>query len=245
VADRLKRSKAANLSKVVALLREHEADLGSFITSDPRGKQVPAYLDQLAGHLAAEQAAVLQEVDLLRTNIEHIKDIVAMQQSYARVSGVSETVRVADLVEDSLRMATTALGRDDLELLRDLQSDPRITVDKHKALQILVNLIRNACQACAESRRPDQRLNLRVTQNDDRVRIAVIDNGVGIPPGNLDRIFSHGFTTRKDGHGYGLHSGALAAKEMGGALEVRSDGPGRGATFTLELPLNPPAQLAA
>jgi signal transduction histidine kinase len=73
----------------------------------------------------------------------------------------------------------------------------------------------------------------------NRVKISVIDNGIGIPRQNLTQIFAHGFTTRKDGHGFGLHSGALAAKELGGALLVHSDGPGQGAVFTLELPLQP------
>jgi C4-dicarboxylate-specific signal transduction histidine kinase len=104
-------------------------------------------------------------------------------------------------------------------------------------LQILVNLIRNAKYACDEAGRPDKRLSMRVTKGDELVRIAVRDNGIGIPPENLTRIFGHGFTTKKDGHGFGLHSGALAAKELGGSLTAHSDGVGRGATFTLELPL--------
>ena len=117
---------------------------------------------------------------------------------------------------------------------------PEVSADKHKVLQILVNLIRNAKYACDESGRDDKRLVMRASNGDDRVRIAVIDNGIGIPAENLTRIFAHGFTTRKDGHGFGLHSGALAAKELGGALRAHSDSVGRGATFTLELPLRPP-----
>ena len=66
----------------------------------------------------------------------------------------------------------------------------------------------------------------------------VTDNGEGIPKENLTRIFQHGFTTKKTGHGFGLHSGSNAAREMGGSLNVRSDGTGTGATFILELPLN-------
>ena len=99
-----------------------------------------------------------------------------------------------------------------------------------------MNLLRNAKYACHDSERADKRLTVRVANGEGRVRISVIDNGVGIPAENLTRIFNHGFTTRKQGHGFGLHSGALAAKEMGGSLTVRSDGPGQGATFTLELP---------
>jgi signal transduction histidine kinase len=120
----------------------------------------------------------------------------------------------------------------------DAQS-PEITVEKHKALQILVNLIRNAKYACDESGSTDKRLTLRVYNGGGRVRIAVIDNGVGIPAENLVRIFNHGFTTRENGHGFGLHSAALAARELGGVLRVHSEGPGRGAAFTLELPLQP------
>jgi PAS domain S-box-containing protein len=237
VADNLRKSKGANLSRVAALLLEHETDLGAFITQDHKGKHLPAYLTELAGHLAGERAAALEELALLQRNIEHIKDIVAMQQSYAKISGVTETVQVSDLVEDALRMNASSLVRHDVEAIREFEEVPPITVEKQKVLQILVNLIRNAKQACDEADRPDKQLTVRVTNGDNRVRIAVIDNGIGIPPENLTRIFGHGFTTRKDGHGFGLHSGALAAKELGGALNVRSEGVGQGAMFILELPL--------
>ncbi|PYJ60919.1 MAG: ATPase [Verrucomicrobia bacterium] len=241
VSENLKRSKAGNLARVAAMFREHAADLGAFLTADPKGKQLPAYLGQLADHLTREQSALLKESNLLKKNIEHIKDIVAMQQSYAKVSGVTEVVNVSDLVEDSLRMNAGALTRHGVQVIRKFDPHlPEITVEKHKVLQILVNLIRNAKYACAESGRTDMEMTVRVTNGDDRMRIAVVDNGVGIPAENLARIFNHGFTTRKDGHGFGLHSGALAAKEMGGALCVHSDGPGHGAMFTLELPIQPP-----
>ncbi len=106
-------------------------------------------------------------------------------------------------------------------------------------LQILVNVISNAKHACDDSGKPDKQIVLRVVNENERVKISVIDNGVGIPAENLTRIFNYGFTTRKDGHGFGLHNGALAAKEMGGSLAAFSEGPGRGATFTLELPVQP------
>ena len=114
---------------------------------------------------------------------------------------------------------------------------PAITVDKHRVLQILVNLIRNAKYACEDSGRSDKRITIRVTRCAIGVAIAVVDNGVGILAENMSRIFSHGFTTRPGGHGFGLHSAALAAQELKGALRVASDGPGCGATFRLELPI--------
>jgi PAS domain S-box-containing protein len=236
VTDKLRKSKLADLPKIAALLRENAADLGRFITSDPKGKQLPGYIGQLADHLTNEQETLVKKMDLLRQHLDHIKEIVAMQQSYAKVSGVTESIQITDLVEDALRLNAGALSRHQVEVRREYDTMLAILVDKHKVLQILVNLIRNAKYACDESGRVDKQLTLRTANDEGRVRIAVIDNGVGIPPENLIRIFNHGFTTRKDGHGFGLHSGALAAKEMGGSLHVRSDGPGRGATFTLELP---------
>ena len=236
-SDLAQKSKADGLGRVVALMREHAHDLGEFIASDPRGKHLPVHLGHLADHLKTEQTAIVTELDSLRKNIGHIKDIVAMQQSYAKVAGVQEIVAVVDLLEDSLRMNTGALARHGVEVVRDFEGEPQVNIDKHKVLQILVNLVRNAKYACSESGLPDRRMTLSVRSADGRVRIMVADNGVGIAPENLTRIFNHGFTTRAAGHGFGLHSGALAAREVGGTLSVHSDGVGRGAAFSLELPL--------
>jgi PAS domain S-box-containing protein len=236
VADGIKKSKCSSLAKVAALLHEHEQDLGTFLTDDSRGKQLPAYLSQLATHFLDEQLTNLKELDLLRGNIDHIKEIVAMQQNYAKVSGLKEIINLNDLVEDSLRMNEGTLGRHQVMVVREFGKLPPLNVEKHKVLQILVNLVRNAKHACQESERTDRRLTVRSVHEAGRVKMSLIDNGVGIPPENLTRIFNHGFTTRKDGHGFGLHSGALAAQEMDGFLTVHSDGPGQGATFTLDLP---------
>lgn len=236
VADSLKKSKATNLAKVVTLLRAHEGNLGTFLTSDPKGKRLPDYLAQLSEHLVAEQETALKELAQLQKNIEHIKEIVSLQQGTAKGSGGVETLQVADLLEDTLRMASGGVPYRDIEVISQFEAGAVITVERHKTLQILTNLVRNAKQACDEKRGTEKRLTLRVTQGKNRVQIAVIDDGVGISPENLMRVFARGFTTKKDGHGYGLHSAAAAAKEMGGALTVHSDGVGHGATFTLELP---------
>jgi C4-dicarboxylate-specific signal transduction histidine kinase len=152
-------------------------------------------------------------------------------------------VTVSELVEDALRMNAGALSRHDVELIREYAPHiSEIMVEKHKVLQVLVNLIRNAKYACDESGRTDKKLTMRLTNGDDRVRISVIDNGIGIPAENMTRMFRHGFTTRKEGHGFGLHGSALAARQMGGALIAHSDGHKQGASFTLELPLKAPAR---
>ena len=108
-----------------------------------------------------------------------------------------------------------------------------------------MNLVRNAKQACESSHCSERRVTLRLALEQRRCQISVIDNGVGIAAENLNRIFNHGFTTRASGHGFGLHSGALAAKCLGGSLTVRSEGPGRGACFTLELPVHSVSEQSA
>jgi signal transduction histidine kinase len=246
ISDKVRRSKIANLGKAVDLLRQHEGDLTAYLTQDDKGKQLLGYLQALAGHLASEQAELVKELASLTKYVDHIKEIVAMQQSYSKVSGICEIVPPSDLVEDALRMNRASLDRRQIMLVREYSQTPAILVEKHKVLQILVNLVCNAKYACDKSGRPDKRLTVRVKLNDhNRVNISIIDNGIGIPSENVARIFSYGFTTRRDGHGFGLHSGAVAAKELGGALTMRSDGVGRGAAFTLELPLQPPGVTSA
>ena len=241
-ANDLRRSKCGNVSLIANLMKEHAADLGHFMTHDHKGRRLPGYLAKLGEHLVEEKRSIIAELECLIKNVEHINDIVAMQQNYAKVRGATETVIVTDLVEDAFRMNRAALDRHEVQLCREYDSThvAKITVEKHKVMQILVNLVRNAKYACSESGQPDKRVTVRVTNGDDRIRISLVDNGVGIVEENLSRIFSHGFTTRKNGHGFGLHSAALAAQEMGGTLTAYSDGPGRGATFTLELPSSPP-----
>src|SRR5882757_1940205 len=240
VTERVRKPRAAGLSKVVSLLKQHETDLGAFVSVHERGKHLPPYLAQLSEHLMLDQQVALQELDSLRKNIDHIKEIVAMQQSYSKLVGVPEKLVVAGLVEDALRMNIGAFNRHGVSLKCDFEDVPEIVVEKHKVLQILVNLLRNAKYACEASGKTDKQVVMRVAKQTEGVRIAVTDNGIGIQPEHMARIFSHGFTTKKEGHGFGLHSGALAAKDMGGALRVDSAGPGFGATFTLDLPLKSP-----
>src|ERR1051326_2887464 len=238
--QRMAGSKLSNLGRVTALLRDHKDDLPRFLTEDSKGRQLLPYLENLSDYSKAEKSEFLVEMESLSRNIEHIKQIVATQQSYAKVSGVAETVKVAELVEDALSMHSAGYQRHAVQVVREFDDVPKITVDRHKVLQILVNLFHNAKYACEAARASDRKITVRIAASGpDRVRIHVADNGMGIAPENLTRIFAHGFTTRKNGHGFGLHSGALAAKEMGGSLRAHSAGIGRGATFTLELPLQP------
>jgi signal transduction histidine kinase len=238
VCQKMRGSKSAGLSKAVALIHEHEADLGDFLTTDARGKALPAYLDKLAVALAAERQSINEELQRLTNGVEHIKGIVSAQQSLAGVSGVTESVNINDVVNDALRMAGVQ-AQNDLTVVRDFPDVPLVSLDRHRVLLILLNLISNATHATKDNgdRPRELRLEVDVTAG-QAVRITVADNGVGISQENLKRIFVHGFTTRADGHGFGLHSSALAAEEMGGALTVEAEGDGVGAAFTLHVPLD-------
>jgi PAS domain S-box-containing protein len=241
VIDKVRTSKVSFVPKVSGLLEEHTADLAAFLTSDPKGQKIPSYLATLGKQLLSERDLMIEELGHLRKNIEHIKEIVTLQQSFAKVSGVSETVSLAELIDDAIRMNGASLERHQVQLVRDYNLPIAVTIERHKVIQILINLIRNAKNACDDSGgEKGKKIILRTAKTETTVQIAVIDNGIGIAAENLTRIFAHGFTTRKGGHGFGLHSGALAAKELGGRLTVESAGIGKGATFTLELPITSP-----
>ncbi|HZI02674.1 MAG TPA: ATP-binding protein, partial [Archangium sp.] len=238
VAERIRTLRVSNLEKAVRLLREHEAQLGTFLTADPRGRQLPAYLGALTTQLIQDKEAVLAELQALCDGVEHIRIVIGMQQQYARFSGVVEEVSLPEIIDGALRLQAASFGRAGIEVRREYAAVPPVWVDRHKLLQILLNLLSNARYAVKESGRPDGCLTIRVVPGEaGRLCIIVTDNGVGIAPEHVPLLFTHGFTTKKDGHGFGLHTSALAAEELGGSLSCASTGRGHGATFTLELPI--------
>jgi PAS domain S-box-containing protein len=239
VGDRLKESRVANLRRAAAMLHEQRERLGEFIASDPKGRLLPDYLVTAADHLAEDETVLLEEMKSVVKNIQHIKEIVAMQQSFAKLSGAYERLSAAELVENALGINAAAFERHGVRVIREFDpATPPVIVDRHKVLQVLINLFGNAKYAMDAQGAAEKRLSIRIGPTaEGRVQIAVTDNGIGIPPENLVRIFTHGFTTKEAGHGFGLHSSANAAREIGGSLTVHSDGPGCGATFVLELPV--------
>jgi len=238
VTRKLRASKVQGLGKAVQLMNEHAGDLGDFVSHDEKGKLLPAYFNQLATAIGAEHTEVIQELAQLSKSVDHIKEIVATQQSYAGAAKLLEPLNITDLLEDALRMNTGALNRHKVTVLKDYQPVPTILGDKHRLLLIMINLISNAKYAVSDLSNRERDITLGVRVVDGRtLRLSVKDEGEGIAPENMSRIFTHGFTTRKDGHGFGLHSCALAAVEMNGHLYAHSDGPGKGAVFTLEIPL--------
>ncbi|WP_454835612.1 DAHL domain-containing protein [Pseudomonas lini] len=238
ITRKLAASKTLGLGKAVNMMNEHAEDLGQFMTFDEKGKLLPLYLNQLVDSIAAEQSSIVDELSQLTKSIDHIKDIVATQQAYAGAARLVEPLNVVDLFEDALRMNSGALSRHHVVVTKDYQDAPTIIGDKHRLLLILINLISNAKYAMSKVSDHQRHMTLGVKIIDNAtLRLSVEDQGEGIAAENLTRIFNHGFTTRKEGHGFGLHSCALAAVEMNGHLRVHSDGPGHGAVFTLEIPL--------
>ncbi|HSI62648.1 MAG TPA: ATP-binding protein [Candidatus Saccharimonadia bacterium] len=239
LAGKVRQFKAGNFKKAAGLLRENAGNLPDFLCNDPRGRELPGYMVTLAENLAEPQTAILEEIDSLRKNIQHIKEIVTMQQGFARSSSMLESVSPIELMEHAIRINTAGLARHDVHVIRQYDDVPEIETDRHQVLQILVNLLSNAKHALKDAPGEKQVL-LSITANGNGdVKFCVADNGCGIAPENLHRIFEHGFTTKAEGHGFGLHSGALAARELGGELVAHSDGIGKGALFTLGLPTQP------
>jgi signal transduction histidine kinase len=238
VTRKLRSSKAQGLGKAMQLINAHQDDLGAFLTQDEKGKMLPGYLNQLVEAIALEQQGMTDELAQLSKSVDHIKDIVATQQSYAGANSLMEPLHISELLEDALRMNAGALTRHHVTVVKEYSDVPQIMGDKHRLLLILINLISNAKYAMTDlSNRPRQMiLGVKVVE-DTILQISVQDDGEGIEPENMTRIFAHGFTTRKEGHGFGLHSCALAAIEMNGHLTAHSDGPGKGALFTLQIPL--------
>jgi PAS domain S-box-containing protein len=238
IGTQLRTSKLKGLARSVGLMDAHTGDLGEFLTQDSRGKLLPAYLRELARTLEVEHESIAKELDALCSSVDHIKQVIATQQSYAGTPRVVESANVDELLDDALRMNADALTRHKVDVEKKYATLPTLLLDRQRVLQVLVNLISNAKQAFGTiaDRRPFITLNA-VLMEGPMLRITVTDNGEGIAPENLTRVFSHGFTTRKNGHGFGLHSCVLAAQEMGGSLHVHSDGLGQGASFILEIPV--------
>ncbi|WP_224366436.1 trifunctional serine/threonine-protein kinase/ATP-binding protein/sensor histidine kinase [Hyalangium versicolor] len=230
-------SKVARLKQTTDLLREHRAELASFLAPGSRGDHLPEYLVALSEGLMQEQQRLLEDMETMGRHIEHIRAIVQVQQMYARTPLMEEECDLAQLVDDALRIQTAALKRHGVDIQVQLSPVPKLMVDKHKVLQILINLITNAKQALDMVPEGSRHLRVRMAAEGEKVIIQVADDGVGITPEVKGKLFEHGFTTRKDGHGFGLHSSALAAQILGGRLLLESEGTGKGAVATLELPI--------
>ncbi len=246
VAQRAQGTGIHDLRKVVQALEPHAADLPGFLARDSKGSHLLPLLRSIAEELESERDGMRTEINAMCAGIDHVKELVQAQQGFAGRSGVLEYASISDQVEAALAFTGQALqDHTEIRIVREYDRLPSCQIDRHRLMEILVNLIQNARQALQKGA-AEPCITLRIRALDgDRVSIQVADNGVGIAEENLARVFTHGFTTKEKGHGFGLHASANAAREMGGQLIAASDGPGLGATFTLELPMPVAAPVGA
>jgi signal transduction histidine kinase len=236
LVEEMRQTQLPTLRKVATLL-QGQPDLGAFLTKDPRGLAVPGFLLELSTRLEQEQSRVYTELEALCNNVEHVKDVVAMQQSYAKRGGSQESVDVREVVEDAIAIVQASIVRHGVELVREYQAVQPIFGERNRILQILVNLLRNAKHAVSEPGQSTRTVFIEIhPAASDFVEIAVRDTGVGISSEHMRKLFSYGFTTKPEGHGFGLHTSVNTAREMGGELTASSEGPQCGARFSLRLP---------
>ncbi len=222
------------LSKANKLLGEHMDRLEEFIRNDPRGKNLLRYFIKIEAPIQNAFNQIRQDVKRVIERINIIDDVIAAQQSYAGVGGLSEKAGLADIIEDTLTMQSGTFERHKIRLIRDYSEVPEILVQKTKLIHIIVNLVKNAKDAMVAVAPENKVLTLAITRDDRAIFVRVTDSGCGIPPENITKIFSHGFTTKNGGHGFGLHSCANYMKEMGGEMWAESEGLGKGASFVLQ-----------
>ena len=232
--------KHERLTKVADLLEENASE-PHFLSKNPKGQKIAPYLRKLGDQMGESQSLILEELKALSNHVDHIKHILKTQQNYAEPTELLQHFELSEVIQDAIQINRDGLRRHQVELETDFECNPVIESDKHRVLQILVNVIRNGKYACDEGNQAMKQITIqsRLTEN-NVAEIAIMDNGIGIPEENLDSIFKHGFTTRDEGNGYGLHSSANLATEIGGKLTAASDGQYKGATFTLTIPLKRP-----
>ncbi|MBH0192962.1 MAG: PAS domain-containing protein [Nitrospira sp.] len=236
----LRKPMVGDVCRIASLFREHQSDLKEFLTVDPQGKQIPGYLSLVADSLSGSHQTIQGELESLVNKLEHVKQVVLSQQDIAQTGCIRESSRMVDLMEQALLMALPEPEKYRVRVSREYGFVPLIMTDRHQVLQILVNLIANAKDAMATQPAATHQLSVRVGMAGDgtnSVRLEVADSGCGIPSEHLPRLFMQGFTTKQHGHGLGLHSAAISAKNMGGSIQASSPGVGGGATFTLSLPV--------
>ena len=237
INERLETLELSGLDKAINLIADNTGTETKFWSEDGRAKQLPRYLTLLGERFETTRSKIYEEMASLNKNIAHIKDIVSVQQAYARTGDVFEATDPVELIEDTLNINRLSINRDNIRVQKVLEVKDRVNLDRQKVLQILVNLVKNAADSIRDSKVLEPTIDIAVVIEGGKLAFSVGDNGMGIDKRNLTRIFAHGFTTKHDGHGFGLHTAALAAQEMGGSIAVKSPGLGLGATFELKLPL--------
>lgn len=237
IQEKVENSKLQALEKAKMLVAQHKDDLPTFLRDDPKALKLMEFYLSLGDVFQKERETLLYHCRLMLEKVGTIKDVVAQQHNYA--SGVYQTqvLDPVEIVETSIKIISASWEGQGIEIIKDFEKSPEVAVQKTRFIHTVVNLLKNAKEATLVAPNPVKRIFVRISHHGNEVLIAVRDNGVGIPEENLKRIFNHGFTTKENGHGFGLHSSANAISEMGGNMWAESDGLGTGACFYLSLPV--------
>ncbi len=236
----LANSRRRPVTSLRKLLDADSSHTGIVFSAHPDGPELRALLDNIAGTIQADIDETAELMAMMRTGIAHLKRIVSSQQSLARTTHVSELILLSDPLHEAIMLARTISPH--AAPINECPTDPiQVYADRSMVVQILLNLLINAHEALVGQTSPPASIRVSIgAPDEDHVPVSVTDNGVGIAPEKLVSIFSYGYTTKPDGHGFGLHNAANAARLMGGSLAVESPGLGLGATFTLRLRLHRP-----
>lgn len=236
IEETAKQSKLEGLLQANMLLRENINNIDEFIANNPKGKNLLQYYLKLEDPLKKERRKMLKQSERLNEKIALINEIIAAQQNYAGIGIHDEQVVLDEIIENALSLQAGSIERHNLEIEKDLQATEPVFVQRSKLIHVLVNILKNAKEAMNGMKPNEKKIVIKTWQKDGTVYLSVTDNGSGIKKEHLGRIFTQGFTTKKSGHGFGLHSSANYMKEMGGSIEVHQNGEDKGATFTLYLP---------
>ncbi|MBA2648904.1 MAG: hypothetical protein H0U75_04745 [Legionella sp.] len=235
LTENTQESKIDRLGKICAVLNEHKHDLSAYLEKDAKGKQTIEFLDALAEYLKEEQKNSLEELTLLNKNILLIQNTISTQQFLTKTKGLEDFVSINNLLDEAL-LITNLDSNSRVTLKKQYGKLKPIYIDKLSFLQVVINILNNAKQSVLESINKDKMITITTTSLiKNKIKLEITDNGIGISPQNIDKVFIYGFTTKKTGHGFGLHTSANAIRNMGGSIEVVSNGLGLGATFIIEI----------
>jgi PAS domain S-box-containing protein len=223
-----------NLIQATNLLNQKFNCTDDFIANDPNNKKLLEYLVLFSDGLQQEKLQTLENIDRLLKGVRVVENIVAAQQTYASLESMMDSHNLKDIVEDSITLKNDLLERYSIKIEKDFKSVNKVHVQKSKLVHILLNLIHNAADAMVSEPPEQRKLSFVIEQSEGAVFLEVKDSGQGIPTDKHQKIFTHGYTTKDDGHGFGLHSSAKYMAEMNGKIWVENNVDQSGVTFILQ-----------
>lgn len=237
LGERVQNSEVSTLLQVKELIKKHSDNLEDFVQSNPKSVKLLRLVERVADSMVIEQKLIQEGVNSVKNHLEHIRSIVARQQEHARAAGVVEELPLEKVVEDAIEIGCGEFASLGIRLVRSFYPTDMVKIDRNKVVEILVNLVSNAKHAVLAQSGGDKLVEILLRlPTPDMAEICVKDNGIGLAPDHLSKIFEQGFTTKPQGNGLGLHASAIGAKQMGGTLSCKSQGLGQGASFSLTIP---------